>query len=84
MIVDYCTRKVPDIHQTDRQLLYNAVPTGPTTTIGNASVVLVTIQKKGKVRSSIVQMVRAMEDHRVQTTGLEPSAVGMAPPEGKT
>ena len=45
-------------------------PLGPKQPIGNASVVLVTIQKKGEIRSSICQMVRAMEDNRVQNPRL--------------
>ena len=60
------------------------IPIGLRTTLGNASVVLVTISKEREIGGSLSQVVRTMEDNQIQIPGSESSPIRVAPPQRET
>ena len=84
MTADHCSREISDIHQEDSRHLHHPIPAGFTGTPGNASLVLVAVQKERNIRGVVSQMVRAMENCTIQATSLNPPAIRMAPSERET
>ena len=83
-IAGHGTRQVPSVPQEDSQHIHGLIPIGLRTTLGNASVVLVTISKEREVRGSLGQVVGTMEDNQIQTPSSESPPIRVAPPQRET